>query len=371
MTPVLHPLAEAWLARLDAVAASLPPEEAAELRADLRDHLAHALPADADAEVARAVLRDLGDPEDAVEAAAPPAASTLVGEPLSLPIAAGGSPAATRPSRPALAQRDVVTLVLLVGIPLLAAIPVLGVAVWVAMLVLVLRSGWPTGFKVAALVPLVIAGLVIAMEVLALVPSVEVGAFSMSGSEWVFLIAVLFVPFGLLVSAVTAVLIGRGLSLARREAGLHAAGGPGFVPGAVAPGPVVPPSRSLRGLDVLVLVGLVLLPVVLGYPVAGALLWAGLAALVLCSGWTRTNKLLAGIPLLLAGLSLAFQVVAMVAPAIMASGLPARGDGVNLGPLLPENAEALMVGTLLSWIAILPIGIVVVGVLVWRLLRRR
>lgn len=365
MTRVLHPLAEAWLTRLDAVAASLPPEEAAELRADLRDHLAHALPADADAEAVRAVLRDLGEPEDAVEAAAPPAASALAGEPTG--VATGQSLAGAPPPRPALAQRDVVTLVLLAGLPLLAAIPVLGLVAWVVVLVLVLRSGWSRWARVTACVPLGIAALVIAMEVLALVPSVEVGAFSMSGPEWVFMV-ILFVPFGLPVSVVTALLIGRGLSLARREAALHASG---FAPGVGAPGPTAPQSRGLRSLDVLVLVGLVLLPVVPGYPVAGALLWAGLVALVLCSGWTRADKLLAAVPLLLAGLFVVLQFVAMVAPAILAGASPRGGDGVNMGPLLPENAEALMVGTLLAWVGILPISIVVVGVLVWRLLRRR
>lgn len=89
MIASLHPLAQAWLERLDALSAALPPGPAAELRADLREHLAVALPPDADADAVRAVLRELGEPEDVLREAA------LAGD------AAGGVPGAAAQPEPA------------------------------------------------------------------------------------------------------------------------------------------------------------------------------------------------------------------------------------------------------------------------------
>jgi hypothetical protein len=73
VTVIDHPAVAAYLARLDALAAHLPPARRQELRADLLEHLAEALPGDADDAQVRGVLDRLGPPEDIVgEEQAPP-----------------------------------------------------------------------------------------------------------------------------------------------------------------------------------------------------------------------------------------------------------------------------------------------------------
>ncbi len=63
-----HPAVQAYLARLDAASAGLPPGRRAELRAEILSHLADAVPPDADDQQVRAALDRLGAPEDIVAA---------------------------------------------------------------------------------------------------------------------------------------------------------------------------------------------------------------------------------------------------------------------------------------------------------------
>lgn len=65
-----HPLMTAWLDRVAALAANLPPDQRDELLADLEDHLDQSLPsADATAAEVQRVLEALGHPNDIVAAA--------------------------------------------------------------------------------------------------------------------------------------------------------------------------------------------------------------------------------------------------------------------------------------------------------------
>lgn len=66
---VTHPLAIAWLERVERLANDLPPGERTELLADLREHLEVALTDDPDGAQVGAVLDRLGDPVDVVAAA--------------------------------------------------------------------------------------------------------------------------------------------------------------------------------------------------------------------------------------------------------------------------------------------------------------
>ncbi len=66
---VTHPLAVAWLDRVERLAADLPAGERAELLADLRDHLDAALAGEPDDATVAAVVNRLGDPADVVAAA--------------------------------------------------------------------------------------------------------------------------------------------------------------------------------------------------------------------------------------------------------------------------------------------------------------
>lgn len=66
---VTHPLAIAWLERVERLAYDLPPGERTELLADLREHLEAALTDDPDGAQVGAVLDRLGDPVDVVAAA--------------------------------------------------------------------------------------------------------------------------------------------------------------------------------------------------------------------------------------------------------------------------------------------------------------
>lgn len=66
---VTHPLAIAWLERVEHLADDLPPGERTELLADLREHLEVALTDDPDGAQVGAVLDRLGDPVDVVAAA--------------------------------------------------------------------------------------------------------------------------------------------------------------------------------------------------------------------------------------------------------------------------------------------------------------
>lgn len=66
---VTHPLAIAWLERVERLAGDLPPGERTELLADLREHLDVALADHPDAAEVQVVLDRLGDPADVVAAA--------------------------------------------------------------------------------------------------------------------------------------------------------------------------------------------------------------------------------------------------------------------------------------------------------------
>ncbi len=99
MTVTDHPHVAAYLARFDALSQHLPPERRAELRADLLEHLADAIPADADDAAVRAALDRLGPPEDIVSAeqgpaaavVAPPRSPRLVHEGLAVALLTAGS----------------------------------------------------------------------------------------------------------------------------------------------------------------------------------------------------------------------------------------------------------------------------------------
>lgn len=73
-----HPLVADYLARLDAMSAGLAPVRRAELRAEIAEHLAAALPPGVEDAEVHEVLDRLGDPADIVAAEdgqAPPAAA--------------------------------------------------------------------------------------------------------------------------------------------------------------------------------------------------------------------------------------------------------------------------------------------------------
>lgn len=130
---VTHPLAEAWLARLAAVSGRLPADRAAELEADLRDHLVAALAGAADEDAVRRVLADLGEPEAVVAEAAS-----------DLP------PARQAPD----VRREVAALVLIVGAPVLLFFPPLTGLAWLVGVVLLWTSRvWTVGDKLLGMVP--------------------------------------------------------------------------------------------------------------------------------------------------------------------------------------------------------------------------
>ncbi|MGK5545498.1 HAAS signaling domain-containing protein [Streptomyces sp. URMC 127] len=150
-----NPIAEKYLAELEHAAADLPAGRRGELLADVRSHIAVAraeartgnAPEDGDDPAVRAILRQLGDPQEIAAAARAdlPAADSR---------AAGGS-----------AKRDTVALTLLIaGGVLFWLIPVLSWVAWLIGLVLLLRSRrWTASDKLAgvagtALAPVVLSG---------------------------------------------------------------------------------------------------------------------------------------------------------------------------------------------------------------------
>ncbi|MBC2878109.1 MULTISPECIES: HAAS signaling domain-containing protein [Streptomyces] len=149
-----NPIAEKYLAELEHAAADLPAGRRAELLADVRSHIAVAraeartgnAPEDGDDPAVRAILRQLGDPQEIAAAARAdlPATDTR----------AAGS-----------AKKDTVALTLLIaGGVLFWLIPVLSWIAWLIGLVLLLRSRrWTAGDKLAgvagtALAPVVLSG---------------------------------------------------------------------------------------------------------------------------------------------------------------------------------------------------------------------
>lgn len=142
-----HPLATAWLARVDDLAGDLPAGVRGELLADLREHLEAALQPDAEQSEVAAVLDRLGDPADVVAAARadvggspppppPPAAATVPGPGLTTPEALG------------------LAALVLAGLVLVLVWP-LGLALWAVGIAVVAAAGrWRGGEAVgAALLP--------------------------------------------------------------------------------------------------------------------------------------------------------------------------------------------------------------------------
>lgn len=124
-----HPAVAAYLARLDTLAAHLPPTRRAELCADLLEHLAEALPPGAGEADVRTALDRLGPPEDIISAESPAAPP--------LPASAPSAPRSTSVLHEALA-----VVFLTIG----SFVPLIG---WIVGFVLLWTSRrWTTGEKV-------------------------------------------------------------------------------------------------------------------------------------------------------------------------------------------------------------------------------
>lgn len=137
-----HPLATAWLARVDDLAADLPAGVRGELLADLREHLDAALPPDADETEVADVLARLGDPADVVAAARADAGAPPPPPPSGAATVPG--PGLTTPEALGLAALVVAGLVLVVLWPL-------GLLLWAVGVALVASLGrWSGGEVVAA-----------------------------------------------------------------------------------------------------------------------------------------------------------------------------------------------------------------------------
>lgn len=141
MTTPNHPLLVDYLNRLREQAHSLPADQAAELVADIEEHLASALPRGGDhgeAEI-RQVLDRLGTPVELVRAARRPGPEA--GE----EDAALGQPVPDRGR----GYLEAGSIVLLVGALLVAIIWPLSIPMWIAGLaMLVLAKRWSVGQKV-------------------------------------------------------------------------------------------------------------------------------------------------------------------------------------------------------------------------------
>lgn len=130
---VTHPLAIAWLERVEHLAADLPPGTRSELVADLREHLDAALGADADGAEVGAVLDRLGDPADVVAAAR----ADLDGAP-------GGSPHEPTPP-PTADTPDGLTAPEVVALAALVLAGLVGIFVWPLTILL-----WAIGIAIVA-----------------------------------------------------------------------------------------------------------------------------------------------------------------------------------------------------------------------------
>lgn len=136
----VHPVATAWLARVEQLAVALPDPERAELLADLSDHLDRALGTDPTSEEVALVLDRLGDPADIVAAATPVSRER--------PTPATPPPPGTLEPPPdraddALTGWEITVLVGLVVSGLFAPLFVLSVPLWVLSVVLLFtRTRW-------------------------------------------------------------------------------------------------------------------------------------------------------------------------------------------------------------------------------------
>jgi uncharacterized membrane protein len=148
----LHPLAQAYLGRLAESARSLPRDDAAELVADISDHLREALPATPSEAEVRTVLDRLGTPQELVTAAGGPASH----------------PGAPPTREPRFGAVEILALVGLVGAELLFVILPLAVLLWLAGVVLLAVSRVWSGAQKAWGLAALATGLPVAFTVLAL-----------------------------------------------------------------------------------------------------------------------------------------------------------------------------------------------------------
>lgn len=159
---VTHPLATAWLERVERLAADLPSGARTELLDDLREHLDNALEPRADGAEVGAVLDRLGDPAEVVAAARADTTGTVPSAPP--PTAAPAAPAAPD----GLLAPEVIALAALVlaGLVGIFVWPVT-IVLWVTGIVLVaVRGRWQGGEVLAmVLLPVVWALPVLSMVV--------------------------------------------------------------------------------------------------------------------------------------------------------------------------------------------------------------
>lgn len=159
---VTHPLATAWLERVERLAADLPPGARTELLDDLREHLDTALAPGADGAEVGAVLDRLGDPVEVVAAARADTAGAVPSAPppTAAPAASAAPDGLTAPEVIALAA---LVLAGLVGI----FVWPLTIVLWVTGIVLVaVRGRWQGGEVLAmVLLPVVWALPVLSMVV--------------------------------------------------------------------------------------------------------------------------------------------------------------------------------------------------------------
>lgn len=160
----LHPLAQAYLGRLAESARSLPRDDAAELVADISDHLREALPATPSEAEVRTVLDRLGTPQELVTAAGGPATH----------------PGAPPTREPRFGAVEILALVGLVGAELLFVFLPLAVLLWLAGVVLLAMSRVWSGVQKAWGLAALATGLPVVFTVLALPVS---GGTTVCGSD--------------------------------------------------------------------------------------------------------------------------------------------------------------------------------------------
>lgn len=145
MTGLDHPLVRAYLRRLDALAAALPPERRGELRADVDEHLGEALAGADDDDAVASVLARLGAPEDLVaEAGGPPVPR----------------PVTTADDAPRLEVAALVTFALSLLLAVTFLVAFAAPLFWLAGIVLTLLSRrWTAGDKALAVLAYGVLGL--------------------------------------------------------------------------------------------------------------------------------------------------------------------------------------------------------------------
>lgn len=145
VTQPLHPLATAWLERVERLAADLDPGARSELLDDLREHLDAALDPDADGAEVGAVLDRLGDPAEVVAAARADTAGSAPPPTAPPPTAPppGGPAAPTAPA--ATSVPDGLTAPEVIAMAALVLAGLVGIFVWPLTILL-----WVTGIVLVA-----------------------------------------------------------------------------------------------------------------------------------------------------------------------------------------------------------------------------